>query len=281
MKVAVLGAGGLLGRHVVEELAGHEVLALDRRACDVVDLGAVCERTAGAQLIVNCAAFTHVDGAESNEEDAYRANALGAENAARAALRHGAKLLHVSTDFVFDGAQAAPYDEFDRPNPLSVYARSKWAGEELVLRSGARLFLSRVQGIYGAGGWSFSSRLRELIRAGKPLKLDRERRVQPTWARTAARQLVRIAATDAYGIYHVSCKGATTWAELAARMAARLGVPRCWEEVPTAALQSPAARPPNCLFRHRMLALRGVDVMPDWTVALDEYLAEEAAKERR
>jgi dTDP-4-dehydrorhamnose reductase len=138
----------------------------------------------------------------------------------------------------------------------------------------------RVQGLYGAGGRNFSSRLRQLIRDGKPLKLDGERLVQPTWARAAARQIVRLAATDAYGTYHVSCKGAATWAEFARHIADRLQRPRAWEEVATATLAAPAARPPNCLFQHRMLALRGLDVLPDWRAALDEYLAEEAAKEK-
>src|SRR5262249_5876915 len=134
MKIVVLGAGGLLGRHVVEELehvGGAEGLALPRAQCDSGDAETVRARTEGARLIVNCAACTNVDGAEKDEEGAYRINALGAENVARAAAAHRAKLVHVSTDFVFDGAQREPYDEFARPNPLSIYARSKWAGEQL------------------------------------------------------------------------------------------------------------------------------------------------------
>ncbi len=273
MSVVVLGAGGLLGRHLVEELGG-EARALDRAACDIARYHDVVEKCAGATAIVNCAAWTNVDGAEKNEAEAYRANALGAENAARAARALDARLVHVSTDFVFDGVKREPYDEFDVPNPQSIYARSKWAGEELAQKIGGRLFLVRVQGLYGFGGRNFSSKLRELILAQKPLKLDCERRVQPTWARAAARQIVRLLSTDAYGTYHVSCKGAATWAEFAAHVAGKLGVPRCWQEVPTAALAAPAARPPNCLFRHRMLELRGVDVMPDWFLAADEYLGE-------
>lgn len=269
MTVAVLGAGGLLGRHVVAELGAR---GFDRAACDVGRYEEVARACEGASVIVNCAAYTNVDGAETNEDEAYRANALGAENAARAARVSGAALVHVSTDFVFDGVKTAPYDEFDRPNPLSIYARSKWAGEELVMRGGGRVFLLRVQGLYGAGGRNFSSRLRSLIAERKPLKLDGERRVQPTWARAAARQIARLIATEQYGVYHVSCKGAATWAEFARRVAARLNVEPNWQEVPTRALSAPAARPANCLFRHRMLELRGLDVMPDWRDALDEYL---------
>jgi dTDP-4-dehydrorhamnose reductase len=279
VKAAVLGAGGLLGRHVVEELArgGVEVAALDRARLDITRAADVRERTAGAKLIVNCAAFTNVDGAETDEEGAYRSNALGAENAARAAEAHGAKLVHVSTDFVFDGAQAEPYDEFARPNPRSIYARSKWAGEELVTRACRALFLVRVQGLYGAGGKNFSSKLRQLVLDGKPLKLDGERRVQPTWARAAARQIAALAAGEQYGTYHASCKGETTWAGFTARLARALGVEPRWQVVRSDELSAPAARPPNCLFHHRMLALRGLDVMPAWEAAQDEYLAEARA----
>ncbi len=278
MKVAVLGAGGLLGSHLLEELRGHQVAAFDRAACDIADGDAVLRATAGAELIANCGAYTNVDGAEREEDAAYRANALGAENVARAAEAHGAKLVHVSTDFVFDGKQSEPYDELATAAPQSVYARSKWAGEVLAQQACRKLFLVRVQGLYGHGGKNFSSKLRGLIAAGKPLKLDGERRVQPTWARSAARQMVVLAATDRYGTYHVSSKGAATWAEFARFVADRLKVAPNWQEVTTAQLAAAAARPANCLFRHRMLALRGLDVMPDWRDALGEYLEEEARR---
>ncbi|MGZ3442338.1 MAG: SDR family oxidoreductase, partial [Polyangia bacterium] len=231
MRTVVLGAGGLLGRSLIEELRGGEVVALLRASCDISRDDEVRAKTAGAALIINCAAFTNVDGAETDEEGAYRANALGAENVARAAAAHGAKLVHVSTDFVFDGARPEPYDELDRPNPQSVYARSKWAGEELARAALRELFLVRVQGLYGAGGGNFSSKLRQLVLAEKPLKLDGERRVQPTWARAAARQIAALAQSEHYGTYHVSCKGETTWAGFADRLARKLGVEPRWQVV--------------------------------------------------
>ncbi|MCU1280276.1 MAG: dTDP-sugar reductase [bacterium] len=278
MKTVVLGAGGLLGRSIVEELAGADVVALPRASCDIGRGDEVRAKTAGAALIINCAAFTNVDGAEKDEAGAYRANALGAENVARAAAAHGAKLVHVSTDFVFDGAQAEPYDELARPNPMSVYARSKWAGEELARAAQRELFLVRVQGLYGAGGGNFASKLRQLILDGKTLKLDGERRVQPTWVRAAARQIVALAQSEDFGIYHVSCKGETTWAGFAARLAERLNVAPRWQVVRSQELDAPAKRPPNCVFQHRLLALRGHDQLPTWEAAQDEYLQEEASR---
>jgi dTDP-4-dehydrorhamnose reductase len=270
----VLGAGGLLGRHVIEELRGQEVSAFDRRACDIADLAQVRRAVEGAGLVICCAAFTQVDPSETRQDEAYRINALGAENVAIAARANKAALVHVSTDFVFDGVKTSPYDEFDAPNPISAYGRSKRAGEQLVERVGGKLFLVRVQALYGQGGGNFASRLRALLIAGKPLTLDGERRVQPTWARAAARQIVRLAQTEFYGTYHVSCHGAATWAEFATHVAQRLRLGRTWREVSSAELKTPAARPPNCLFEHRMLSLRGIDVMPDWREACEEYLRE-------
>jgi dTDP-4-dehydrorhamnose reductase len=280
MRVAVLGARGLLGRHLVEELRGHEARPFERAACDITQLAQVEAAVEGCDAVVNCAGFTNVDGAEADADGAYRANAIGAENVARAARRFGCKAVHVSTDFVFGGEpkSGAGFDEFDEPRPLSIYGRSKLAGETLARAVGGKLFVVRIQGLYGAGGSNFSSKLRALLLAGKPLKLDAERRVQPTWARPVARQILRLLDSDHFGLYHASCHGEATWAVFARRLCERLGIAASFEEVPTDALKAPAARPRSCLFEHRMLAMRGLDVMPIWQVALDEYLEEEKAR---
>ena len=278
-RLVVLGGGGLLGRHLLQELGEGRAVGLDHAACDITRLDAVLEATRGAGVIVNCAAYTNVDGAESEEDRAFAVNALGAENVALAAERHGAKAVHISTDFIFDGAQARPYDEFDTPRPLSAYGRSKLGGEQLFLRSARRGFVVRVQGLYGAGGSNFSSKLIDLVRQGRSLKLDDERQVQPTWARAAARQIVRLSSTEAFGVYHVSCGGETTWAGFARALCAQLGVPESWSAVRTDELKAPAPRPPRCVFDRRMLRLRGLDAMPAWQEALAEFVRETLAAE--
>ena len=277
----MLGAAGLLGRHLVEELrrGGGSVAAAGRADCDITRRGRAARAASPAPTWSSTARRSPTSTApRRTKSGAYGVNAIGAENVARAAAAAGKTLVHVSTDFVFDGAAAEPYDEFARPNPQSIYARSKWAGEELARAALRELFIVRVQGLYGAGGGNFSSKLLQLVREGKPLRLDGERRVQPTWARAAARQIVALAATTHYGTYHVSCKGETTWAGFSARLAEKLGVAPAWQVVRSDELGAPARRPPNCLFRHRMLELRGLDRMPSWQAAQDEYLAEEAAK---
>ncbi|CAN5172509.1 dTDP-4-dehydrorhamnose reductase [soil metagenome] len=273
MIAAVLGAGGLLGRRVVREL-GATARPLTRAECDITNADDVHRATTGATLIVNCAAWTDVDGAEANVDAAFRVNAIGAENAARAAHAHGAKLVHVSTGFVFDGAEDRPYDEFDLPHPLSVYGRSKWAGEQLVLAACDRVFILRLQSLYGVGGKNFASSLRARILAGKPLTMDAHRPAQPTWSGAAARQILHLAATDFYGTYNATCGGETTWAAFARAMAEHLKVEPYWSEVTTDAIGATAVRPKNHVLARRMLALRGLDVMSDWAIALTEYLEE-------
>lgn len=280
MRIVILGAGGLLGRHLAAELRGgtDEVVALPRAECDIAVYDAVLEATRGADRVVNAAAYTDVDGAEGDETAAYRANALGTENVARAAERHGIPLLHVSTDFVFDGEKKTPYDELDAPAPRGIYARSKWAGEELAKAACTRLFLVRVQALYGDGGRNFASRIRALLLENKRFTVDAEREAQPTWVRTAAQRLLTIVRSDAYGTYHVSTRGSTTWAGFAARIAATLGADPAFTPVPTAALATKARRPERSLFHHRMLELRGMGAMPAWEDDLAAYMSSHEAR---
>jgi dTDP-4-dehydrorhamnose reductase len=288
MRVLLTGAGGLLGRHLAEELPkrGFEVDARDNAALPLEDAPGLAEAARGAALIVNPAAYTDVDGSERDPERAFLVNGLGAENVARAAAQAGAILIHVSTDFVFDGASERPYDEFDPPRPASRYGRSKRAGEILAERAWGRTHVARVQGLYGAGGRNFASKLVELLRAQKPLRLDRERRVQPTSARAAARMIAELATgpggrapslNDRFGVWHLSCRGETTWHGFADFVANRLGLPRSWEPVASDALTLPAPRPPNCLFDHRRLAIAGFSPPPTWQEALEQHLEETCA----
>lgn len=287
-RMVVLGARGLLGGYLVDELgrqAGVEVVAHGRASCPLEDPGRVREAIAGAEVVWNCAAYTDVDGAEREPERAYAANATGAENVARAADRANALLVHVSTDFVFDGKLDRHYDEFDAPAPGSQYARSKRAGELLVAQATRRHHVVRVEGLYGDGGRNFVSKLRALLLGGKAgLRIDDERRVQPTFARAVARALVAIGLgeqADRHGTWHATCRGETTWHRFALRLAERLGLGQSWEAIASDALKLPAARPPNCLLDNRRLSMYGIAALPSWEEALDDYLEEMRRKEDR
>lgn len=288
MRATVVGAAGNLGRHLVEELRaqGHAADELTRAECDLARPdGALRARlrervaTHQSDVVFNCAAFTDVDGAEAQADLAFMVNGLGAELVCRAAEDAGAAFLHVSTDFVFDGDQERPYDEFDAPRPLSAYGRSKLAGEELVLRANARATIARVEGLYGRGGRNFVSTLAQRLRAGQKLRVDRQRRVCPTWSRAAARQLITLAGSGEHGLYHVVCGGETSWvgfAEATCAIAEELGhpLPRTFEAVDSAELPAPARRPAMSVMDCRMLRLRGLHEMPTWQAALRDFLVE-------
>ena len=288
MRVAVLGPQGSLGIHLCEELrlAGHEVDPIDRAVCDLgtpdrESLYRLRDRFAGAdcQLVINTAAFTDVDAAENKTDDAFMVNAIGAELVARAADEAGSAICHLSTDFVFDGESGRPYDEFDQPRPLSAYARSKLAGEQLVKSAAARSFIVRVGGLYGRRGRNFVSSLVSRLRAGQTLRIDRERLTAPTWNRLLARQIITLCERGEHGVYHATSQGSTTWygfAEALCDEAAALGrdLPRTFVGVTTGELDAPAARPRSSLLDCRMLRLRGLMKLPPWREALRAYLTE-------
>jgi dTDP-4-dehydrorhamnose reductase len=279
MTVLLLGGSGLLGRHLNEELVrrGQTVVAPARQACRIEDDGAVAEAVAssGCSLVVNAAAFTDVDAAERQAERAFEVNGYGAENVARAAAAAGATVVQVSTDFVFAGDQERPHDEWDEPRPGSVYAQSKRAGEVLVARVAPRHHVVRVQGLYGEGGRNFASKLHVLLLDPRAwLKLDDQRRVQPTWARDAARAVCDIAASDRFGTWHAACRGATTWHRFALAMAHRLGVEPSFRAVRSADLSLPANRPANCLLAGRRMAMCRLPPLPEWQDSLSAYMDE-------
>lgn len=288
MRVAVLGPQGSLGVHLCEELrhAGHDVDPIDRSICDLrnpdrENLYRLRDRLTehDCQLVVNCAAYTDVDGAEQNTDEAFQINALGAEMVARAAGEASAALCHISTDFVFDGTQSRAYDEFDEPRPLSAYARSKLAGERLVQKSGVRSFIVRVGGLYGRRGRNFVSTLVARLKVNQPLRIDKQRLTAPTWNRLLSRQLITLCERGEHGVYHATCLGETTWygfAQALCEEAAALGceLPQTFIGVTTDELAAPAARPASSLLDCRMLRLRGLMRLPPWRDALKGYLTE-------
>jgi dTDP-4-dehydrorhamnose reductase len=281
----VVGARGTLGQALVEELprAGWTLaLAVDRAVCDLRDLAAVralAGRALGGQpgVIFNAAAYTDVDRAESEGDLAYAVNALAAEALALGAREAGAALVHYSTDFVFDGEQERAYDEFDPPTPQGVYARSKRAGEVLAAAATPRLFTVRVGCLYGKNGRNFPSTIVRRLRAGETVRADRDRKGSPTWTREVARVSAALARTDAYGMYHCTSQGETSWADFARFCAATLGLPEARvEALPTSAIGMKAPRPRRAILDNRMLRARGLDGMSSWEDAARAFIAADA-----
>jgi dTDP-4-dehydrorhamnose reductase len=281
----VLGARGTLGQALVDELprAGWTVTPATRDECDVRDEAAVralLARAFGGQpgVLFNAAAYTDVDRAEGEGDVAFGVNALATETLARATCAAGAALLHYSTDFVFDGTLERPYDEFDPPTPQGVYARSKVAGEVLGAAATPRLFTVRVGCLYGRNGRNFPSTIVRRLRAGETVRADRERRGSPTWVRDVARVSAALARSEAYGLYHCTSQGDTSWADYARFCAAELGLPaERVEGLPTSALLMKAPRPDHAILDNRMLRARGLDTMPTWQDAARAFIAESLA----
>jgi dTDP-4-dehydrorhamnose reductase len=254
VRVLVTGAGGLLGSLLVERAgrAGHDVVAATRADVDVTD-GAAVRRAisdAGPDWVVHCAAWTAVDRAEAEPEAAFAVNARGAGHVASAAAASGARLAHVSTDYVFDGRRRAPYRVGDRPNPLSVYGRSKWAGERAVRRAfeegsawGAEPLIVRTGWLYGEGGRGFVRTIVDRASAGAALRVVDDQVGRPTSAANVTEALLDLIERGAGGIWHVADRGEATWLEFAREAVRIAGMDVDIEGVSTASWGAPAPRP--------------------------------------
>jgi dTDP-4-dehydrorhamnose reductase len=273
LKVLVTGAGGQLGLELSELLprAGHEVVALTRRELDVGD-GRSVERALrehAPHLVINAAAYTDVDGCETETELAYRVNALGPRNLAQFAERASCELLHVSTNYVFNGRSERPYEPFDPPNPISAYGRTKLAGEEYVMRLSTRWYVVRTAGIYGQGGNFVRTMLRAASERDK-LKVKNDEYVSPTYARDLAGGISEIIESGLYGLYHVTNAGSCSWHEFAAEIFERAGLAVEVVPVPSSEYPLPAARPGN-----GVLSTTGSPGLRHWREALSDYMERE------
>lgn len=275
----------MLGQEVCRLLdaSGSPSFAANRAVLDVTD-PAACRGVLGAvrpRVVVHCAAWTAVDAAESDPDAAYRVNALGALHVATACGSVGAWMVHVSTDFVFDGEKGSGYDEFDPVNPLSVYGRSKEAGERLVRTAlPDRHIIARTGYVFGPGGSNLVRTIANAARTRTSLTFVRDQIASPTHTADLARVLLRLADDPLPGTYHVASAGACSMAELARFTVEALGLTipvldTSYDEY--VARVHPAATRPRCspLLR-RMLAMRGMDDLPDWREAVAAYLARES-----
>lgn len=267
----VTGAAGMLGHDLVHVLAGREVTALGRGELDITDAAAVSEAVAGHDVVFNAAAYTDVDGAEADESRAFAVNAHGVENLARSAARHGAKLVTLSTDYVFDGLSTTPYAEDQPRDPINAYGRSKAAGEELALAAhpdGA--YVVRTAWLYGSGGPNFAATMLRLAGRNATVSVVDDQLGQPTWTADLAVQLLALADSHApAGIYHGTNSGETSWFGFARAIFEEAGLdPERVVPTDSASFLRPAARPAYSVLGHDAWAAVGLRPMRPWRDAL-------------
>ena len=272
----IAGANGQLGHDLQKALEGRDVTALGRVDLDVTDLDAVREAAAGHDVIINASAYTKVDDAESNEGAAYAVNALGTQNLAIAAAELGAKLVTVSTDYVFDGSATTPYAEDTPRDPISAYGRTKGEGERLALEAHpGGTYIVRTAWLYGAGGPNFAKTMVKLAAGRDTVSVVDDQRGQPTWTGDLAAQIVAMLDSDApAGIYHGTNSGETTWFGFAQAIFAEAGLnPARVLPTTSAEFVRPAPRPSYSVLGHDAWTAAGLTPMRDWREALAEAAA--------
>ncbi len=265
----------MLGRTLQRHFREHELYIADLPEVDIADGHGVDQAVTAFRpdAVIHCAAMTQVDACETEADQAYRVNALGSAQVARAAARSGARLIALSTDYVFDGTAARPYHEFDAPAPRTVYGASKWAGEEAVRRHCPDHTIVRVAWLYGEEGPSFlHTMLKAGAQTGAPLKGVNDQIGNPTSTDAVADLIGQLLERPLPGVVHGSCEGEATWFEFAQAIFERAGLRR--ELVPCTTAEFPrlAPRPANSRLEKRMLRLAGFPFMPHWQTALDGYL---------
>ncbi len=287
MKVIVTGAGGLVGRAAVAAFAakGASVTGLTRQELDISDEAAVRKQIdpAAPDVVVNCAAWTDVDGCESDPQHAFNANALGPELLALACRRLGALLITISTDYVFDGTKAGFYTQRDQPNPQSVYAKSKLEGERRPQVAWARTMVVRSGYIFGEGGRNYLSKFLDYARAGQTLKAIDDCFGTPTYAPHLAERFYQLAKIDLPGLYHVVNSGAgASFKEFIESGVEMAGLdPALVESISMDSLARPAARPRNSRLSCLLSEAIGLEEMRHWRDALREFVAPESLLTRQ
>lgn len=276
MRMVVTGADGDLGRAFLSRVPPHhEVHAFDHAALDIGDHDAVRRSVEPlrADAILNFAAFTRVDENETDQARAFRDNALGPQHLALAARASGAMLLHVSTDYVFDGEKGLPYDESDEPAPLSVYGRAKLAGERFVREIAPASFVVRVGHVYG-GGRDYLSRAVRALSAGETVGGLSDRWGSPTFVGHLAERLVPLLLTGRYGLYHLGGPEPASWFEVLTRVRDLSGSAGTVEAQRAVDLRLPAPRPVYSALTSVYVSHLGLEPMPSLEGGLKDFLAE-------
>ena len=280
MKILVTGGKGQLGTDCVRVFREtHEVLAIDLDELDItrrVDLEALVQEFM-PDIIINCAAYTQVDNCEIEKKLAWNVNVTGTENLVNCMEKQGERLIHISTDYVFDGRKKIPepYVETDQPNPVSYYGKTKYESEKVVGKASDRHVIVRPAWMYGVNGYNFLKTMLSLAlkNPGHEIKVVNDQYGSPTWSYALALQIEQIIHAHAGGIYHATGEGFCTWFELAEYFLNKMQVPH--NIVPCTSREYPtrAQRPKNSILENRHLKEKGINIMSQWQDDIDEFVS--------
>ena len=276
--VVVLGAGGMLATAVVDALEerGQHYVALSEQDLDITVEGRVAGLLKGLnpRVVFNAAAFTDVDGAQSNEDMAYAVNAIGAGNVARVVQGIGATLIHISTDYVFDGTKDGAYTSDDATNPINVYGAGKLEGERLVQSAAKDHLIVRTSWLFGPAGKNFVTTMLRLGQERDTLKVIDDQRGCPTYTRHLAAGALTLFEKGARGIFHLTNDGSCSWFEFAKEIFSQRGMDVRVEAIPTEQYPTPAARPRNSVLDSGKANDILGRALPPWQTALRQFLRE-------
>ena len=279
MRIVLVGRNGQLGSDCLQVLSrNHDLVAFGSRELDITDGNQVEEMVRGLhpEVVLNCAAFTKVDACEHERELAHRINVTGVRNLATSLARHGGKLLHISTDYVFDGQKPVPepYLEEDAVAPLSYYGRTKVEAERIIMQELQEYSIVRTAWLYGRHGHNFlKTMLRLALRDPVPrIKVVNDQFGSPTWSYRLAEQLAKIIETAGQGIYHATSEGYATWFEVARSFLAEMGIAHQIDPCTTADYPTPARRPKNSILENHRLKAQGINLMRFWQDDLKEFI---------
>jgi dTDP-4-dehydrorhamnose reductase len=287
MKIAVIGANGQLGTDVVAAFTrrGDEVVPLTHTEIELSNLDSVasCLRAQQPDVVVNTAAMHHVEKCEEQPDRAYAVNALGSRNLASVTRELGAKLVHISTDYVFDGAKGKPYVEQDAPLPLNVYGNTKLAGEHYVRTMNPKHFVLRVSAIYGTspcrakGGLNFIELMLKLARERGKVRVVDSEYVSPTATADIAAQVVKVSDSDAYGLYHSTSEGSCSWYQFAREIFDATETKVTLEIAGPNEFPAKVPRPSYSVLENAGLKRVGMNVFGPWQDGLNRYLGQRRA----
>lgn len=276
-KIIVTGCNGQLGRAVNEFYKGAadiDFVNTDVGELDITSIDRVMElvREVKPYAIINCAAHTNVDGCETDYDNAFRINAVGPRNLSIAARETGAKLMHISTDYVFDGKNREnPYVETDKPDPCSAYGSTKLAGERFVRDFADRYFILRTAWLYGDGK-NFVKTMLRLSETNEKIRVVNDQVGSPTSAAELAKAIGALLFTENYGLFHATCEGSCSWADFTKEIFRLAGKSTRVEEISTEEYGAPAPRPAYSILENRMFKLTTDFMFADWHDAIAAYL---------